>query len=79
MAVTPDASVLQTSSLRRDMRLSIILPIYNESQHIEAVFDRVIKAEMPAEVEKEVILIDDGSTDGSREILEQLQKDKRAR
>ncbi len=60
------------------MRLSIILPIYNESQHIEAIFDRVIKAEMPAGVEKEVILIDDGSTDGSREILERLPQYERA-
>ena len=77
MPVTPNALVPQTSSVRRNLRLSIILPIYNESQNIEAVFDRVIKAEMPDGVEKELILIDDGSTDGSREILERLPQYER--
>lgn len=58
------------------MRLSIILPIYNESQHIETIFNRVLKAEMPPGVEKEVIMVDDGSTDGSQAVLERLPQNE---
>ena len=47
------------------MDLSVIIPVYNEKNTIEAVVDRV-KATGFA---KEIILVDDGSTDGSTEIL----------
>lgn len=53
-------------------RVSIIIPVYNESVHVSEVIDRVLKASMPSGVEKEVIVIDDGSTDGTTEILKQV-------
>lgn len=52
--------------------LSIIIPVYNESGTILKVLDRVKNARTGA-LEKEIILIDDFSTDGSREIIEGLK------
>jgi glycosyltransferase involved in cell wall biosynthesis len=48
------------------VKLSIIVPIYNERSTIQEVLDRL--AALP--LDKEVIVVDDGSTDGSREYLE---------
>jgi len=49
------------------MKLSVIVPCYNERPYIEEVLRRVVKA-LP-QVEKEIIVVDDGSTDGTREWL----------
>jgi glycosyltransferase involved in cell wall biosynthesis len=48
------------------MKLSIIIPVYNEVATIREVLDRV----RSAPVDKELIVVDDGSTDGTREILD---------
>ena len=48
--------------------VSVVIPIYNEADHVEELLRRV--QESP--VEKEIILVDDGSTDGTRELLRQL-------
>ena len=52
------------------MKLSIVIPIYNEIHTIRQVLDRV-KA---SPYDKEIILVDDGSTDGSREFLASLDE-----
>jgi len=49
------------------MKLSIVIPCYNERPHIDQVLQRVVNA-LP-QVEKEIIVVDDGSTDGTREWL----------
>ena len=49
-------------------RLSIIVPVYNEAQTIGQVLDRVDELDL-GEVEKEVVIVDDGSTDGSAAII----------
>ncbi|HIA02684.1 MAG TPA: glycosyltransferase family 2 protein [Myxococcales bacterium] len=54
------------------MKLSIIIPVYNEEQTLEAV----VAAVRAAPFEKEILIVDDGSTDRTREILEQYAKDK---
>ena len=54
------------------MRLSIIVPVYNEKNTLREIIRRLRDA--PLEVEKEVIAVDDGSTDGSREILKELEQ-----
>lgn len=52
------------------MKLSIIIPVYNEKSTLLEVIDRVQKA--PCEAEKELILVDDFSTDGTRDLYKQL-------
>lgn len=48
--------------------LSVIVPVYNEVAHL----DELLRAVMASPVEKEVIIVDDGSTDGTREKLRAL-------
>ena len=50
------------------LRLSVLIPIYNERNTIETILDRV----HGTAVRKEVICVDDGSTDGTRERLVEL-------
>ncbi len=52
------------------MKISIIIPVYNEVNVIPMVLDRVMKAALPAGCEKEIVIVDDGSTDGTSEILD---------
>jgi glycosyltransferase involved in cell wall biosynthesis len=51
------------------MKLSIVMPVYNECRTLNVVIERVLAVPL----EKELICVDDGSSDGSREILSQLQ------
>ena len=53
------------------MKLSIIIPVYNEKNTVNKIIQQVQDVEL--EMEKEIILIDDGSTDGTREILKNLE------
>jgi glycosyltransferase involved in cell wall biosynthesis len=51
------------------MKISIIIPVYNECDTILNVIERVKKVDML--VEKELIIVDDGSSDGTTEIIKQ--------
>lgn len=57
------------------MKLSIVIPVYNEKDTLEEILKRV-KAVDLGDTEKEFVLVDDASTDGSKEILEELEKEK---
>ena len=56
------------SSTARPPRLSVVVPIYNE----RATVERIVEAVQLAPVDKEIILVNDASTDGTREVLERL-------
>ncbi len=47
--------------------LSIIVPVYNEVRTVRAVIDRLLAIDLP--VAREILIVDDGSTDGTREVL----------
>ena len=51
------------------MKLSVLVPVYNEERTLEEVVRRVCAVQVP----KEIILVDDGSKDRSREILARLK------
>ncbi len=53
--------------------LSIIIPVYNEKNTITELLKRVQQVSIP--LKKEIIIIDDYSTDGTREILKGLEKE----
>ena len=46
------------------MKLSIIIPLYNEKKTIQELLHRVKAAPLPERMEQEIIVMDDGSTDG---------------
>ena len=48
--------------------LSVIVPVYNEAETVAALLERVLAVELPMQV----IVVDDGSTDGSRDIVARL-------
>ena len=52
------------------MLLTVVIPVYNEANTLETLVGRVKRVKG---IDKEIILVDDGSTDGSREILKKLQ------
>ena len=54
-------------------KLSIIIPVYNEKKTILEILKRVEAVEL-ADLEKEIIIIDDGSRDGTKEILKGLEQ-----
>ena len=53
------------------MKLSVIIPAYNEKNTIEEIIAQV-KAVQLENIEKEIIVVDDGSTDGTRDILRSM-------
>ena len=55
------------------MRLSIIIPVYNEGRTVDAVLDKVIGLVIPG-VQKEVIIVDDGSSDKTPLKIEDKKK-----
>lgn len=57
------------------MNLSVIIPVYNEKDSIEEILKRVKATGLPAEI----IVVDDGSTDGTRDILPALDGRDRVR
>lgn len=55
------------------MKLSVLIPVYNEERTLDEIVRRVCAIDMP----KEIILVDDGSKDRSREILTRLREENR--
>ena len=47
-----------------DIDVSIVLPVYNEATHLEEEVRRIEKAMVDSPYSYEIIIVDDGSTDG---------------
>lgn len=55
------------------MKLSIIIPVFNEARTLDDIIRQVHDAPMPPGVAKEIIVVNDGSTDNSAKVLDGLQ------
>ncbi len=53
-------------------KLSIVIPVFNEKATVEALIGRVAEAHLPADLEREIVVVDDGSSDGTRSLLREL-------
>lgn len=56
---------------REKIKLSIIIPIYNEEKFIEEIVKKIHNVDLP--LEKEIIIVDDASTDNTSKIIENLK------
>src|SRR5689334_12753622 len=57
----------------RDLDVSVILPVFNEKGHLHAEIDRISAALDSSPYDYELIVVDDGSTDGSVDELHKME------
>ena len=62
----------QTKVFIEDFTLSVIIPVYNEKDSVREILEAVLATPYT----KEVIVVDDGSTDGTREIISAMKRDE---
>lgn len=55
------------------MKLSIIVPVYNEEQTVELLIEKVKDVKLPKGIEKEIIIVNDGSSDNTPRILKRIK------
>jgi glycosyltransferase involved in cell wall biosynthesis len=65
--VAPDRSV--PPKIRK---LSVVVPVYNERNTLVEIVRRMRLVKLPENIETEIIVVDDGSDDGTRDVLRQL-------
>lgn len=58
------------------LRLSVVIPAYNERSTVHELLRRVAEAPLPDGMGREIVVVDDGSTDGTRELLQELAADE---
>ena len=56
------------------MKLSIIVCVFNEISTIKKIYNQILEVELIKNIEKEIIIIDNNSTDGTKEILENIRE-----
>jgi glycosyltransferase involved in cell wall biosynthesis len=54
------------------VKLSILMPVYNERTVVERSISLVLRAPLPEDMERELVVVDDRSTDGTWDILQRL-------
>jgi glycosyltransferase involved in cell wall biosynthesis len=53
-------------------KISIVIPAFNERATLEELLRRVARAPLPDGLEREILVVDDGSSDGTRELLREI-------
>ena len=67
MTAAAGTPTLTSEHPRRTELLSIVVPVYNEVRTVRQVIERLLAIELP--VAREILVVDDGSTDGTRDVL----------
>jgi len=50
-------------------KLSVIIPCFNEEHHIRTLLEKVISVKLDHDLEKDIVIINDGSTDRTSDVL----------
>lgn len=58
------------------MLLSVLIPVYNEEKTLKQILEKVYQVKLPKNVRKEIVIVNDGSTDNTKRILKTVLKDK---
>jgi glycosyltransferase involved in cell wall biosynthesis len=53
-------------------KLSVVVPVFNERNTLVEILRRMRAVELPDSIEREIVVVDDGSSDGTRDVLRQL-------
>ncbi|MGE0268554.1 MAG: glycosyltransferase family 2 protein [Candidatus Omnitrophota bacterium] len=61
------------------MKLSVIIPVYNEENTVRAIINRVLAVELPEKMELEILVVDDGSTDNTNRNIIECQRSSSVR
>lgn len=72
-----DSCSTATNIAEHPLMLSVIIPCYNEQATIRSVTETVLQADSSG-MRKEIVVVDDCSTDGTRELLQQVSDDYRS-
>ena len=72
MVITP-SPITQVGS---SCNLSVVVPIYNEHESIPLLVEKITGVAQLMDISYELICVDDGSTDGSAELLKTLAKER---
>ncbi len=54
------------------MKLSIVMPVFNEAKTLKEIVSRVLSVDLPG-LEKELLIVDDGSKDGTEKVMKELE------
>jgi glycosyltransferase involved in cell wall biosynthesis len=66
------ASEASSANGARHQKLSVIVPVFNERNTVGEIVRRMRAVELPDDLELEIVIVDDGSSDGTRNVLAQL-------
>ncbi len=55
------------------LKLSVVVPAYNEKDTVAQLLERVAAAPLPEQIELEIVVIDDGSSDGTVDELRRIE------
>jgi len=59
--------------------LTVVVPVYNEERTVESLLEAVLRAPLPDGVEREIVVVDDASTDDTAAVLERVGRNERVR
>ena len=49
----------------KDIDLSVIVPLYNEEESVKPLYEKILGAVQPLELDFEILFVDDGSVDNT--------------